>query len=262
MAYIETELINGWLTLWLDRPDARNAMSQELVDELRAALLTAQEDSSIRGMTMRGRGDVFCAGGDIKGFQSIMQGGQSHADIAAANRDAGDLFELIEGLPFPVIMLVHGAAMAGGMGIACAGDVVIVTRDAKFALTETSIGIVPAQIAAFVVGRIGLSHARRLMLTAARFDGAEAVRMGLADFIADDMETAESIEADIRNGVMKCARHANAVTKKIVLATRTMPRHELLDFAAQGFAECMLGDEGREGVASFIEKRKPNWMPE
>ena len=149
--------------------------------------------------------------------------------------------------------------MAGGLGIVCTGDVVVVTEDAKFALTETTLGIPPAQIAPFVVQRLGMTVARRLMLTAARFTGADAGTLGLADFVAKDVEDMESIEADIRKQVMKCAPGANAVTKEIVLATPKLERGAMLDMAAKGFAECMLGTEGKEGVAAFLEKRKPNW---
>ena len=149
--------------------------------------------------------------------------------------------------------------MAGGLGMVCTGDVVAVTRDARFAMTETTLGIPPAQIAPFVVQRLGLSTARRLMLTAARFDGEEAGRLGLADFVVNDGDGLEQIEAEIKSQVMRCAPGAVAVTKEIALATRHLPRQDMLEFSARGFARCMLSEEGREGVASFLEKRKPVW---
>ena len=126
-------------------------------------------------------------------------------------------------------------------------------------MTETAIGIPPAQIAPFVAQRLGLRIARRLMVTASRFDGKEAHRLGLADYVVDDAAGLDQIEADMKKQVRRCAPGANAVTKAIVLATRHLNREQQLDFAAKGFAECMLSDEGREGVASFIEKRKPIW---
>ena len=141
----------------------------------------------------------------------------------------------------------------------CCADAVAVTKDARFAMTETAIGIPPAQIAPFVAQRLGLRIARRLMVTASRFDGEEAHRLGLADYVVDDAAGLDQIEADMKKQVRRCAPGANAVTKAIVLATRHLNREQQLDFAAKGFAECMLSDEGREGVASFIEKRKPIW---
>ena len=253
---------SGWLTLWMNRPDVRNALGAELVAAMRTALEAVRADRSVRGITLRGKGGVFCAGGDLKNFKSSFQGGASHAEIATANRDAGDFFSLLNTMPQVVVMLIEGAAIAGGLGMACTGDVVVVTADAKFAISETSLGIPPAQIAPFVVRRIGLTAARRLMLTGARFDGAEAGRLGLADFVADDAAGLDAIEADIRASVRRCAPGANAVTKEIVLKAPDLPRDDMVAFAAERFADCMLGDEARDGIGAFLEKRKPTWAGE
>ncbi len=250
----------GWLTIWFNRPDNRNALSKELTTELKEVLNAVRDKKNIRGITLRGKGGVFCAGGDLKGFKNNYQGGsQTVEDIAAASRQGGQMFDLINELPQVVLILVEGAAIAGGLGMVCCADAVAVTKDARFAMTETAIGIPPAQIAPFVAQRLGLRIARRLMVTASRFDGEEAHRLGLADFVVDDAAGLDQIEADMKKQVRRCAPGANAVTKAIVLATRHLNREEQLDFAAKGFAECMLSDEGREGVASFIEKRKPIW---
>ena len=250
----------GWLTIWFNRPDNRNALSKELTTELKAVLNAIRDDRTIRGITLRGKGGVFCAGGDLKGFKNNYQGGvQNVDDIAASSRQGGQMFDLINEMPQFVLILVEGAAMAGGLGMVCCADAVAVTKDAKFAMTETAIGIPPAQIAPFVVERLGLRTARRLMVTAHRFDGKEAGRLGLADYVVEDAAGLDQIQADMHAQVMRCAPGANAVTKAIVLATRHLDRDGQLDFAAKGFAECMLSDEGREGVASFIEKRKPVW---
>ncbi|MFP6725487.1 MAG: enoyl-CoA hydratase/isomerase family protein [Alphaproteobacteria bacterium] len=250
----------GWLTIWFNRPDNRNALSKELTTELKEVLNAVRDKKNIRGITLRGKGGVFCAGGDLKGFKNNYQGGsQTVEDIAAASRQGGQMFDLINELPQVVLILVEGAAIAGGLGMVCCADAVAVTKDARFAMTETAIGIPPAQIAPFVAQRLGLRIARRLMVTASRFDGEEAHRLGLADYVVDDAAGLDQIEADMKKQVRRCAPGANAVTKAIVLATRHLNREQQLDFAAKGFAECMLSDEGREGVASFIEKRKPIW---
>ena len=250
----------GWLTIWFNRPDNRNALSKELTTELKEVLNAVRDKKNIRGITLRGKGGVFCAGGDLKGFKNNYQGGsQTVEEIAAASRQGGQMFDLINELPQVVLILVEGAAIAGGLGMVCCADAVAVTKDARFAMTETAIGIPPAQIAPFVAQRLGLRIARRLMVTASRFDGEEAHRLGLADYVVDDAAGLDQIEADMKKQVRRCAPGANAVTKAIVLATRHLNREQQLDFAAKGFAECMLSDEGREGVASFIEKRKPIW---
>ncbi len=254
---------NGWLTIWFNRPETRNALSEALTDDLCTVLNTLRDDKACRGITLRGKGGIFCAGGDLKNFKAGFQGGeQSQADIEAASRAAGEMFDLINELPQVVVILVEGAAMAGGLGMVCTADVVAVTRDAKFAMTETTLGIPPAQIAPFVAQRLGLSAARRLMLTASRFNGEEAERLGLADFVVEDAAGLDQIEADIKKQVNRCAPGANAVTKEVVLATRHLNREEMVDFAAKGFASCMLSEEGKEGVAAFFEKRKPYWAAE
>jgi isohexenylglutaconyl-CoA hydratase len=257
---IVLEQSDGWLTIWLNRPDSRNALSDEMLEELFTTLTAVRDDRSVRGITLRGKGSVFCAGGDLKGFKAAFQGQtQRHEEVVAANSRAGELFALINGMPQVVIMRIHGAAIAGGLGMLCAGDIVLVTRDAKFALTETMLGIPPAQIAPYVVQRIGLPAARKIMLTAARFDGTEAKELGLADEVVEDEDGLDAAESEIRKQVMQCAPGANAATKAILLAAESLDREALQQFAGDKFAECMLSDEGREGIAAFIEKRKPGW---
>lgn len=257
---LDIELDHDWLTIWLNRPNARNALSAEMIGELHHVFSWLKDGQNIRGVTMRGRGGMFCAGGDIKGFKAALQGeDQSLADIVDVSRQNGALFDLINETPQVVVILVEGAAMAGGLGIVCCGDAVVVMNNAKFAMTETSIGIPPAQIAPFVVERLGLKITRRLMLTAGRFDGEEAWRIGLADYLAKDDAHMNRIEMTIKKQVRKCAPGANAVTKQIVLATRHNDRSAMIELAGAGFAKCMASDEGREGITSFLEKRKPYW---
>lgn len=257
---VEAILSDEWLTISFNQPEKRNALTEELTTDIRNILETIKNNDLIRGITMRGEGGVFCAGGDLKSFKSGFQGGEQVInDVANASEMTGNFFDMINSFPKPVIMLAEGAAMAGGLGLLCTGDIVVVTKDCKFALTETTLGIPPAQIAPFVTERIGLSKARQIMLTAARFTGNEAFEMGLADYLANDADELKAIENEIKKGVLKCAPKANAVTKEIVLATRHLNRAEMIKFAAKGFSEQMMSDEGREGIASFIEKRKPKW---
>lgn len=258
-ATLETKVSAGWLTIRLNRPEARNALSAEMVDDLLVLLNQTADDRLIRGVTLRGNGGTFCAGGDLKGFKSGLQAQSDLAAIEAASKQAGELFHRINTLPQVVVILVEGAAMAGGLGMVCAADVVAVTSDARFALTEVTLGIPPAQIAPYVVARLGLATARRLMLTAARFDGVEAGRVGLADYVVSTASALDQVEAEIRKSVQKCAPSANAVTKDILLAAQTLSADQMRDYAAKGFAKCLAGDEGREGIAAFLEKRKPAW---
>jgi isohexenylglutaconyl-CoA hydratase len=251
------------LTIWFNRPEAKNALSAAMVDELHAALDSAAADPALRTLILRGKGGVFCAGADIKGFQSDAQGGAPDEDeVARGNRVFGDLMLKLNEQPQVVIMLVEGAAIGGGLGLCCVGDVTLVTRETRFRLSETSLGIPPAQIAPFVTERVGLTQARRLMLTGARFNGAEAVQYGIGHILAEDSADMEARCAEVLAQIALCAPGANAVTKSIVFEATRRPRPDALDFAARGFARCMLSDEGREGVAAFVEKRKPRWASE
>jgi len=259
---LQTTVSAGWLTIRLNRPEARNALSGEMVDQLLDLLTRTAADTSLRGVTFRGNGGTFCAGGDLKAFKSDFQTADDLSQIEMASMKAGELFHIINTLPQVVVMLVEGAAMAGGLGMVCAGDIVAVTHDAKFALTEVTLGIPPAQIAPFVAARLGLATARRLMLTAARFDGVEAGRIGLADYVVDQATDLDAIEADIQKSVRRCAPGANAVTKDILLAGMALAPADQRAYAARGFARCLAGDEGREGVAAFLGKRKPAWAVE
>lgn len=259
-ATLELDRAADWLTVWLDRPDSRNALSIEMTRDLLQLLAEVAPDRTLRGVTLRGRGGVFCAGGDLKGFATIAAGGAARFESAVAwNLEGGHLFDAVQTLPQVVVALVEGAAMGGGVGLACCADFVAVTRDAQFALTETTLGIPPAQIAPYVAARLGLPAARRLMLTAARFDGAEAQRLGLADFVAEDADGLDPFEAQLRAQVRRCAPGANAATKEILCATRMRPGEELRQFAAERFATCVVGPEGREGLQAFVERRPPCW---
>ncbi len=253
------DLDHGWLTITLNTPENRNALSEELSTELTATLNAVRNDRTVRGITLRGNDGVFCAGGDLKGFMKSLSGDLTQTDITAMNRKGGELFALVNTMPQVVVALVDGAAIAGGLGLVCCADIVVLTKEAKFSLTETQLGIVPAQIAPYVVQRLGLTTTRRLMLTGARFTGDEAAAFGLADVVVDNAAELATAEANIRKDVMRCAPGANAVTKEILLAAPYLGCDAMMDFGADGFARCMVGDEGREGIASFVEKRKPKW---
>lgn len=259
---IELELKNSWLTVWFNQPDSRNALSAELVSDLIASLEAVKDDRSVRGITLRGRGGVFCAGGDLKSFKAGQQGGQSTDDVIASSKNGAYMFDLVNHMPQVVVVIIEGAAMAGGFGLACCADVVICDANARFAMTETAIGLTPAQISPFVIQKLGYATARRLMLTAARFDGRESADLGFADFIGETVDALEAHELQIRKQVLRCAPGAVADIKALILALPRLSREQAVQAAAENFAGRMASDEGKEGVASFVEKRKPNWVNE
>jgi isohexenylglutaconyl-CoA hydratase len=252
------------LSVMLNRPDARNALSRDMVRELLAVADLLEKDDAVSSVLLRGSGGTFCAGGDIKGFMASFNSpppapGEKDP-IARGNRDFGTFLSRFDALPQTVVVAVEGAAFGGGLGLTCVGDVVVATADARFALTETSLGIPPAQIAPFVAARIGVARARRLALTGMRFDGGEALRLGLVDLVCDDRAALEATLASLLADIRRCGPKANAATKRLLLASVTTPRDRLLDAAAEAFAQALRGPEGREGVTAFLEKRPPLWI--
>lgn len=251
-----------WATVWLNRPEARNAMSDELINELQAVFDHLKQRPDIRGITVRGKGEVFCAGGDLKGFKNNFQAERTDEEVIEDSSKMGRFFLTVRSMPQVIIFLLHGAAMAGGLGMASAADIVIAVKDTRMALTETAIGIVPAQIGRYIVARTGDIKARRIMLTGHRFTAVEGADYGLVDFPVDDLAAGEALLADLVAGVRRCAPGANAATKKLLEANKYLDDTAMIRYAGEAFAESVKSEEGREGVASFLEKRKPNWVQE
>jgi isohexenylglutaconyl-CoA hydratase len=261
---LKVERRGSQLHVTLNRPDARNALSREMVRELLAVADLLESDDATSCVVLRGADGTFCAGGDIKGFMASFNSpppapGEKDS-IARGNRDFGTFLSRFEALPQTVVAVVEGAAFGGGLGLMCVADVVLATADARFALTETSLGVPPAQIAPFVAARIGVARARRLALTGMRFDGREAVRIGLVDIACEDQHALEATLAKLLADINRCAPKANAATKRLLLASVTTPRDRLLDDAAEAFAQALRGPEGREGVTAFLEKRRAAWV--
>ncbi|WP_394840989.1 enoyl-CoA hydratase-related protein [Pendulispora brunnea] len=258
---LELRLDAGVLYVTFNRPESRNAMSSGTVDELLATFEAIADDRSVRAVVLRGKDGNFCAGGDIKEMARIRASiGTVEGDpVAAYNRKFGTMLERVNAAPQATVAILEGAVLGGGFGLACVTDVAIARRDASFGLPETGIGVFPAQIAPFVVQRIGLSHARRLGVCGARFDGAEALRLGLVHLVAEAEEDLDELLRTTLSQIRRCAPHANAVTKELMLASLHTELGTLLDDAARRFSEASRGPEAAEGAMAFLEKRKPNW---
>ena len=262
MSKVRTLRQGGFLFLTLDDAPTRNALSPEMVDELQAAI-----DSGRRGRDACARwccaaprafSAPAAAWAISRRASKARRRGESDP-IAANNRRFGDFMIALARLPKVLVAVVEGAAMGGGFGLACAADVVLARTDAKFALSETTLGLVPAQIAPFVVARIGQASARRLALTGERIDGAEAQRIGLVDFVAADTTALEARLLAILQGIARCAPGANAATKALLQECAEVELGTILDRAAQAFARQMRS-EGAEGVAAFRDKRDAAWV--
>jgi isohexenylglutaconyl-CoA hydratase len=254
---LQLRLEAGVLHVGLNRPECRNAMSLKMVEELRELLRSLRDPSEVRALVLRGNGGHFCAGGDIKDMATARAAGGEAFRVL--NRAFGSLLQEAQALPQVLIVVLEGAVLGGGLGLACVSDIAIARQDAQFGLPETTLGVLPAQIAPFVAARIGLTQARRLALTGARFDGNEAARLGLVHFSEAGDEALEHRLAETLAQVRRCAPQANAQTKALLLACQAQPLDALLDEAAEQFAAAVTGPEGTEGTLAFIQKRAPTW---
>lgn len=253
----------GVLHITLNRPAARNAMSLTMVSELQRSFDAVADDPTLRAVVLRGAGGHFCAGGDIKDMATARaQAAAGDADAYLRfNRQFGAMLEQANALPAVLICVLEGAVLGGGFGLACIADVALAADDARFGLPETSLGILPAQIAPFVVQRVGLTQARRLALTGARFDGRKAAHWGLVHEVATAAEL-DTLLAETLDALRHCAPAANRATKALLLKTLVQPLDQVLDQAAADFAAAVTGDEGAEGTLAFIQKRAPRWAEE
>jgi methylglutaconyl-CoA hydratase len=249
----------GVVTLTLDRPEARNALSAALVAELTAALERLAADPEVRIVLLTGAGTAFCGGADIGEMRAAGQ-----ASAAANEADARRftrMLECLEGLPRPTVAVVNGAAYGGGIGLIAACDIAIAAADAHLAISEVRLGILPAMISPYVVRAIGLRQARRWCLSGEAMDAATAARIGLVHETAPaaglPAAVARHVEALLAGGP-----GAQSEIKRLLNAAAG--RDEASDRArsatnAQWLARLRASDEGREGLSAFIEKRRPAW---
>jgi len=251
------------LHLWLNRPELRNALSQQMVSEILATFAAIADDRTVRVVVLRGTGGTFCAGADIKNLSTTGEAPPAGArdEVKDNNRRFGTMMETVNAAPQAVIAAVEGFAMGGGFGLACVADVTIATADAVFAMSEVKIGVVPAAISPFVVKRIGLTAARRFGVSGARLNGMQAREIGVAHVCVPDAAALDVAVREASNQVLACAPGAVAATKRLMLrAAGPTPMAELLDDAAESFAAALRSPEGREGTKAFVEKRKPSWV--
>ncbi len=254
---------DGWtLHLTLNRPYVRNAMSFAMVEEIMTVFDAIRDRHDVRAVVIRGAGANFCSGGDIKDMAAARQaepGPDGKDPLAHTNRLFGAMLTEVNQAPQAVIALIEGAAMGGGFGLACVSDVAIAHADAVFKLPETSLGVPPAQIAPFIVERIGLTQARRLAVTGGKIGADEAMRLGIIHEVASDtMILDERLEA-VLDQIRRCAPAAIGTTKGLMLAAKQTPLTELLDRGAHEFAAALRGPEGIEGTVAFMQRRRPSW---
>jgi len=245
-------------TVTLNRPDLRNAFNEGAIAELARVFDELGRHDAVRAIVLAASGPSFCAGADLNWMKKMA--GYSHDENEADAMRLADMLRTIYLCPKPVVARVQGDCYAGGMGLVAACDIVVASETAGFCLSEVKLGLIPATISPYVIKAMGEQAARRYFLTAERFDAAEAQRIGVAHAVVAP-EALDATIAGIVKALVNNSPHAVRQAKTLVREIVGQPVDDaLLRDTAGRIAAIRASTEGREGVASFLEKRKPTWI--
>ncbi len=247
----------GVASVTLNQPQIRNAFDDALIGDLTGAFRTLGADDNVRVVVLTGAGSAFSAGGDINWMKRMA--GYDEAQNVADAMCLAEMLRTLNELPKPVVARVNGAAFAGGVGLIACCDIAVAAEEAVFAVSEVKIGLVPATIAPYLVAAIGPRAARRYCLTGESFSAAEAMRLGLVHKIAPlaalDQEVEKILSLLLAGGPLSQAR-----AKRMIAEVAGRPvTQALMAHTSRTIAEARASDEGREGLAAFLEKRKPGF---
>jgi methylglutaconyl-CoA hydratase len=247
---------DGVAAITLNRPQVHNAFNATMIRELRTALQKARDDDSVRVVVLTGAGASFCAGADLNWMREII--GYSFDQNIEESRDLAELMLEIYTLPKPTVAGVNGAAIGGGNGLLSACDIVIASDRARFGLSEVKIGLVPAAISPYVIRRIGESASREYFLTGERFDARRALEIGLVNKVVSHAELDTRVREVVRL-LLSSGPEAMASCKELLYRVPAMSLGEAKTYTAEVIAKLRVSQEGQEGMAAFLEKRKPAW---
>ena len=245
--------------VWLNRPDVRNAFNDEVIAALTRTFESLSQDKDLRVVVLGAHGKAFCAGADLNWMKAMA--GYSWDENRADAQRLADMLWTLDQCPVPVVGRVQGDCYAGGMGLAAICDVLVAVEGATFCLSEARLGLLPATISPYVIRAMGAQAARRYMVTAERFSAAQARALGLVHELTTpdtlDAKVDEIVTTLVNNGPA-AARACKALVRDVAGQPLTA---ELRADTARRIADIRASDEGREGLASFLNKRAPNWLP-
>jgi len=254
---VHTDLKDGIARVTMARPDVRNAFDERMIAEIHHAVSMYSEDSEVRAIVITGEGTAFSAGADIEWMRKMGRAG-----FDDNYQDALKLAEMLDNIyesPKPTIACVNGPAIGGGTGLVAACDIAIGVSSAFFSFSEVKIGLVPACIGPYVINRVGQGRAGELFITGRRIEAEEAKKLGLLNFTVKDDEM-ESKLSSLTKNIMSSGPNAVTEAKKLVRKVPSQTREQYTEYTARMIAELRTGDEGKEGTAAFLEKRRPNWI--
>jgi methylglutaconyl-CoA hydratase len=255
---IELEVANGIGTVWLNKPEIRNAMNEIVISELAHAAKACEQDDLVRVVVLAGRGKAFCAGADLSWMKKMAA--YSDAENIRDAQALADMLYTLYNLKKPTIARVHGAAYAGGMGLACTCDVIVAEPDAEFCLSEVKIGLIPSTISPYVVRALGAHQSRRYMLSGERMSAAEGYHLGFVHALSERGGIDDAIQK-IAIAFLSAGPIAVSTTKELLdwVAEQSITANVMNETALR-IAKVRTSPEGKEGVGAFLEKRIPNWV--
>ncbi len=245
----------GYITL--NRPDKRNALSFELVAELKEAFDRAEKDSTAKVIVLRANGEAFCAGADLASLQKL-QSNSFEENIADSNH-LKELFMKIYQLKKVVIAQVQGHALAGGCGLATVCDFVFAVPEAKFGYTEVKIGFIPAMVLVFLIRKIGEQRSKHLLLSGELVQGNDAINFGLINFLVGKDELEKNVNDFAQKLIVNNSAHSMNLTKQMIDQVQSMSLIDALTYAARMNAEMRASDDCKKGISSFLNKEKLSW---
>jgi methylglutaconyl-CoA hydratase len=254
---LKVEKKDGIARVTLDRPELRNAFDDELILSLTKVFKEIENDEAVRVMVLAGNGPAFCAGADLNWMKRMA--GYGYDENLADAEALASMLATLDRMPKPTIARVHGPVFAGGAGLVAACDIAVGTPEAKFCLSEAKLGLSPATISPYVIRAMGEQNARRYFLSAEVFDAAEALRIGMLSILTVADKLDEKIQ-ELLNHLLAGGPQAHAKIKSLIRAVAGRPVDDVLTAdTARRIAEIRVSPEGKEGIASFLEKRKASW---
>lgn len=246
----------GVADLRLNNPERRNALSAQMMNELAAFARRVRDRRDIRVVVLSGAGGMFCAGGDLTWMKAQINANRE-TRMAEARRLAMMLKDLNE-IPLPLIGRLEGAALGGGVGMACVCDIAIASRDCRIGLTETRLGLIPATIGPYVVARMGEARARRVVMSGSVFRGDEAAALGIVARAVEPEEMDAAIAGEVAP-FLELPQGSPGRAKALVRSLGPQIDDAVIEASIQRLADTWETEEAREGIAAFLEKRKPRW---
>ena len=249
---------NGRATVTLTRGDMHNAFDEELIAGLHKTFTDLSANKAVRCIVLAAEGKSFSAGADLNWMKRMSQ--NSYEDNRTDARVLADMLHAIATCPQPTIAQIQGPCYGGGVGLAACCDIAIASEDAAFSLSEVKLGIIPATIAPYVVAAMGERMAHRYFVTAERFDARKANDIGFVHEVVAPAALADTVDAMVAR-LLKNGPAAMIASKDLIFAVANKPIDDtVLDDTAKRIADIRATDEGREGIAAFLEKRKPAWI--